>query len=375
LPTGNAAVDFYKGAERPIDYYGSSVVALKIDTGEVVWRFQTVKNDHWDFDVAAQPTLYEHAGKTPAIAIATKTGNVFLLNRLTGEPIFPVEEHPVPATDLPGETVSATQPFPTRPAPLSKELTEKDVMNFPIASRGCMDTFNAMRNEGSFTPPSLRGTVQSPGVSGGFNWGSNSVNSKQRVFVGALLNMPWTIQLAQRPSIESGADKSVPGTWNDAPQYDTQYSATRRPFLSDKAIPCVKPPWGELVAIDLDSGEVRWRRPLGSLYGRVPLIGKWLNVGAPVVGGVMQTAGGLVFAGASIDEHLRAFDVDTGDVLWTTHLPYSAHGIPMTYRLRSDARQFVVVATGGIEGIDQRVGDEALVAFALPDESAAPRSQ
>ena len=115
LPTGNAAVDFYKGAERPIDYYGSSVVALKIDTGEVVWRFQTVKTDHWDFDVAAQPTLYEHTGKTPAIAIATKTGNVFLLNRLTGEPIFPVEERPVPATDLPGETVSATQPFPTRP--------------------------------------------------------------------------------------------------------------------------------------------------------------------------------------------------------------------------------------------------------------------
>ncbi len=366
LPTGNAAVDFYKGGERPIDYYGSSVVALKIDTGEVVWRFKTANHDLWDYDIATQPTLYEHQGKVPAIAIATKSGNVFLLNRVTGEPIFPIEQRPVPSSDVPGESSAPTQPVPTRPAPLYKALTEKDVMNFPIASRGCRDTFNAVRTDGLYTPPSVKGTLQSPGVSGGFNWGSNSVDGNRRLFIGAILDLPWTITLVPRPSPQGGADQSVPGNWGEAPQFDTPYSATRRPFLSATGIPCTKPPWGELVAIDLDSGELRWRRPLGSLYGRVPLIGQWLNVGAPVSGGVMQTAGGLVFAGATIDEHLRAFDVTSGDLLWNVHLPFSAHGIPMTYRLRPDAKQFLVVATGGSEGIDQNVGGQVIVAFTLP---------
>jgi quinoprotein glucose dehydrogenase len=364
LPTGNAAVDFYKGRERPIDYYGSSVVALNVDTGEVVWRFQTVRHDLWDYDIAAQPTLYEHEGKIPAIAIATKQGFVFLLNRLTGRPIFEIEERSVPASDVQGEWVAPTQPFPTKPAPFIAPLTERDLMRYPIASRGCRETFDGSRHEGMYTPPSMKGTLQSPGVSGGFNWGSISVDGSQRLFIGALLNLPWSVKLVARSALESG---EVPGSFAEAPQYGAPYSATRAPFLSATGIPCTKPPWGELIAIDLDSGRLRWRRPLGSLYGRVPLIGDWLNVGAPVSGGVLQTAGGLAFAGASIDEYLRAFNTSTGEVVWSTHIPYSAHGIPVTYRLRKDGRQYLVVATGGGIGLDQRVGN-TLVAFALPDK-------
>ena len=366
LPTGNAAVDYYKGAERPIDYYGSSVVALKIDTGEVVWRFQTVRHDLWDYDVAAQPVLYEHEGKIPAISIATKQGFVFLLNRLTGQPIFKIEERPVPASDVPGEWVSSTQPFPTRPRPLIAPLTEQDIIGYPIGSRGCREAFDGSRHDGMYTPPSLKGTLQSPGDSGGFNWGSNSVDGDRRLFIGVLMNMPGITKLVPRSVYESGEDKEVPIQWGRSPQYGTPHSVRGPPFLSTTGVPCIKPPWGELVAIDLDSGALRWRRPLGSLYGRVPLIGRWLNVGVPVSGGVLQTGGGLVFAGATIDEHLRAFNISTGDVVWTTHLPFSTHGIPITYRLRKDSRQYLVVATGGGVGIDLRVGN-TLVAFALPE--------
>lgn len=366
LPTGNAAVDFYKGGERPIDYYGSSVVALKIDTGEVAWRFKTVNHDIWDYDIAAQPVLYEHDGMIPALAIATKAGNVFLLNRLTGEPIFPIEERPVPPTDVPGETVPATQPFPTKPQPLARVVTEKDVMNFPIASRGCRDLFKQSRYEGIYTPPSVQGTLQAPGVSGGFNWGSTSIDPAQRLFVGVFLDMPWIIKLVPWEPPASGEDKDVPGSFAEAPQYDTKYSATRIPFLSATGIPCTRPPWGELIAIDLDSGSIRWRRPIGSLHGRVPVIGRWINVGVPVSGGVLQTAGGLAFAAATIDEHLRAFDTSTGEVRWTAHLPFSSHAIPMTYRLRKDSKQYLVIATGGAGGMDLKVGNK-LVAFALPD--------
>jgi quinoprotein glucose dehydrogenase len=366
LPMGNAAVDFYKGAERPIDYYGSSVVALKIDSGEVAWRFKTVNHDIWDYDIAAQPILYEHGGKVPAIAVATKSGNVFLLNRLTGEPIFRVEERLVPATDVPRETVAATQPFPTKPQPLSRAVTEQDVMDYPIWSRGCRDTFLASRHEGMYTPPSLRGTLQSPGVSGGFNWGSTSIDPEHRVFIGVYLDFPWVIKLEPRNPPISGDAKDVPGSWADAPQYDTPYSATRIPFLSQKGVPCTRPPWGELVAIDLDSGDVNWRRPIGSLQGRVPIIGHWLDVGAPVSGGVLQTAGGIAFAGATIDEHLRAFDTTTGKTLWSVHLPYSTHAIPMTYRLRKDGKQYLVVATGGANGIDVNLGNR-VIAYTLAD--------
>jgi quinoprotein glucose dehydrogenase len=177
--------------------------------------------------------------------------------------------------------------------------------------------------------------------------------------------MPFIVALVPQ-NVKSGDDQTVPDTWADMPQYETRYAVNRRPFLSEKGIPCLKPPWGSLVAIDLNSGAVVWRKPLGSLYGRVPVIGSMLKVGAPISGGVMQTAGGIAFVGASIDEHFWAYDTDSGELLWNTHLPYSAHATPMTYRLRQDARQFVVIATGGADGLDLRTGN-TLVAFALPD--------
>lgn len=366
LPTGNAPVDFFKGRERAIDYYGSSVVALRIDTGKVAWSFQTVHHDLWDYDVAAQPVLYTHDGGIPAMAVATKQGNVFLLNRLTGEPLFRVEEKPVPQTDIPGEWTSPTQPFPTRPKPLARPVTEKDVLNFPIASSGCRSTFDGTRNKGVFTPPSLEGTLQSPGLSGGFNWGSVSINPVKGLLVGVYLDLPWIVQLKPRSKLISGDDEEIPQGATQTPQYGTMYSVVRRPFLSESGIPCTTPPWGWLIAIELATGKEAWRKPLGSLYGRVPLIGSMLTVGAPVSGGVMQTASGLIFTGASVDEHFRAFDADTGDTLWAYHLPYSAHATPMTYRLSENGKQYLIVATGGATDLDRKIGN-ALVAFVLPD--------
>ena len=358
LPTGNAPADHFKGQPREIDHYGSSVVALDAATGKMVWSFQTVHHDLWDYDVPAQPVLYEHQGKIPALAVSTKMGHIFLLNRLTGKPIFPVEERPVPASDVPGEWTSPTQVFPTLPKPVfSDHLAAEDVMDYPYFSRGCKAIYETTRHEGMFTPPSLRGTLQRPGLSGGFNWGAGSVNAHTNTLVTTFLDIPYVIKLIPRTIERKAEDDDDPVNWGDAPQYGTPYTFHRAPFLSEKNVPCVKPPWGSIIAIDLNSGRELWRKPLGSMLGRVPLIGALLDVGVPVIGGNIQTASGLTFLAASADETLRAFETDSGKELWSAHLPFSAHSTPMTYRLSRDGKQYLVVATGGSFGIDAKVGN------------------
>lgn len=367
LPTGNAAVDHFKGPEREIDRYGSSIVALDAATGRIVWHFQAVHHDVFDYDIGAQPVLYEHRGKIPAIAVSTKAGHIFLLNRVTGEPLFPVEERPVPQTDVPGEWTFPTQPFPTMPKPVLNELiTESDLIDWPVVSKGCREQYAELRYEGLYTPPSIEGTLQSPGVSGGFNWGAGSINPSDNQFVTTYLNMPYIIRLEPREDVGPRDGDESAFVWSNGPQYGTRYRVRRQAFLSDKMVPCIKPPWGSIMAIDLNTGRQLWRKPLGSLYGRLPLVGAWFNVGAPVSGGNLQTASGLVFAAASADEHLRAFDAKTGDLLWAKKLPFSAHATPMTYRLGRGGKQFLVVASGGMTMMDKRTGN-TLVAFTLAD--------
>ena len=367
LPTGNAPPDHFKGAERNIDYYGSSVVALEAATGRVVWRFQLVHHDLWDYDSPAQPVLYEQ-GPVPALAIASKMGHIFLLNRVTGKPLFPVEERAVPSTDVPGEWSSPTQPFPTRPKPMYPErLTESDLNQAPFLAEGCKARFQSLRNEGLFTPPSLTGTLQDPGVAGGFNWGSGSIDPRTLTLVATYLRMPFIVKLIPRRNQRTAEEDNAPMDSSEMPQYGAPYEVTGRvPFLSAQGVPCVKPPWGSIVAFNLASGMELWRRPVGSLLGRVPLIGSVLEVGVPVAGGTLQTASGLVFVGATMDETFRAFDAKSGNELWSTHLAFSGHATPMSYRLTKDSRQYVVIATGGTAGVDARLG-LAVVAFALPD--------
>ncbi|HEY9545985.1 MAG TPA: membrane-bound PQQ-dependent dehydrogenase, glucose/quinate/shikimate family, partial [Solimonas sp.] len=364
VPTGSAAPDHYGGDERKgLSYYGESVVALDSRSGAVRWHFQTVHHDLWDYDLAAQPVTYLHDGKTPAVIAATKLGFVFLLDRLTGKPLFPVEERKVPASTVPGEHASPTQPFPTRPAPLHPLTLSRDALwGLTFWDKGkCRDAFDALDYQGVFTPPSLKGTLEYPGLGGGINWGSVSVDPVHRRMIVNLQTAPFTIKLVPRAQYKgamNGGDLVAVG-----PQEGTPYVVVRGPFLSPLKTPCVAPPWGKLVAIDLDTGNKLWERPLGNLHGMAPF-GDHFNTGTPNSGGSMQTASGLVFIAATMDSYVRAFDAGNGDELWRYELPFGGHGVPISYRLKADGPQYVVIAAGGHGALGDEVGD-AVVAFTL----------
>jgi quinoprotein glucose dehydrogenase len=367
VPTGNPSNDFYRGGRGPIDHYGSSVVALRGRTGEVVWHFQTVHHDLWDYDVGAQPTLLElpvNGRRVAAVVQPTKMGHVFLLERETGAPLFPVEERPVPQSDVPGEETAPTQPFPTHPAPLHPErVGAEDLFGLTPIDRGdCRERLAALRNEGIFTPPSLQGSLQFPGVAGGINWGSAAWDPGRGLLV---LNHT---QAAMVQRLVPRAD--VPQTTKNPPfdilfpQEGAPYGLLQSVFVSSWGIPCTRPPWSELIAIDLASGEVAWRVPFGSTRGLAPWP-FWLDWGVPSMGGPLVTASGLVFIGAAMDGYFRAFDVETGDELWREALPAGGQANPMTYRVREDGRQYVVIAAGGHATLGTTPGDW-LIAYALP---------
>ncbi|MDR3416842.1 MAG: pyrroloquinoline quinone-dependent dehydrogenase [Nevskia sp.] len=369
VPTGSPSPDHYGGKERgQMDYYGASVVALDAATGAVRWHFQTVHHDLWDYDVAAQPVLYTHhaGGKDiPALIEATKTGQVFLLDRLRGTPLFPVEERPVPASDVPGETASPTQPFATRPAPLAPLAISRDELwGFTaLDRRKCQEQFDALEYKGIYTPPSLKGTLEFPGLGGGVNWGSASVDPQHHRMVVNLQTAPFTIKLIPRAEYHGGIGGS--DLVGYGPQEDTPYVVVRGPFLSPWQTPCVAPPWGRLEAIDLDSGDKLWEKPLGTLHGLAPLIGGYLDWGTPNSGGSLQTGGGLVFIAAAMDKYLRAFDATSGQELWRYELPYAGNATPISYRVHPGGKQFVVIAAGGHAPLGTEPGD-TIVAFTLP---------
>jgi quinoprotein glucose dehydrogenase len=368
VPTGNPSPDLYGGQREGLDHYGSSVVALRASTGEVAWHFQTVHHDLWDYDVPAQPTLLELdvAGRRVAgIAQITKMGHLFLLDRLTGAPLYPVEERPVPQSDVPGETTSPTQPFPTHPAPLHPAmLAPEDAWGFtPWDRRRCAEAIRGVRNEGIFTPPSLEGSLLFPSNAGGPNWGGVSVDpARGRLYVNQMRTAS-IVQLVRRAEYDALPSKEASYPAELYPMAGTPYAARRGPLLSPLGAPCNPPPWGLLTAVDLASGQVLWESRLGTTRDQAPFP-MWLPLGAPNLGGSLATAGGLVFIGATTDKFLRAFDADTGEEVWSARLPFTANATPMSYRVRSGGRQLVVVAAGG-HGWSEP-GD-ALLAFALPD--------
>jgi quinoprotein glucose dehydrogenase len=368
VPTGNPSPDLYGGERRGLDHYGSSVVALRASTGALVWHFQTVHHDLWDYDVPAQPTLLElevGGRRLPALAQITKMGHLFLLDRETGEPLYPVEERPVPQGGVPGETLSPTQPFPTHPAPLHPaKLDPEQAFGFTPWDRGkCAEKIRALRNEGIFTPPSLEGSLLYPSNAGGPNWGGVSIDPlRGRLYVNQM-RMAGFVQLLPRAEYDALPSKDATYPEELYPMAGTPYAARRGPLMSPLGTPCTPPPWGALSAVDLASGKLLWEVRLGTTRDQAPFP-MWLPLGAPNLGGSLATAGGLVFIGATTEKILRAFDADTGDEVWSARLPFTANATPMSYRLRRGGRQFVVVAAGG-HGWSEP-GD-AVVAFALPD--------
>jgi quinoprotein glucose dehydrogenase len=370
VPTGNTSPDYYGGDRRGLDHYSSSVVALDASTGVPRWHFQTVHHDVWDYDVPAQPTLFDWpgpSGPVPALAQATKLGHLFVLDRRSGVPLLPVEERPVPQQGaVPGETLSPTQPFPLAPPALHPaRLTADDAFGFTPWDRAkCREALASLRSDGMFTPPSTEGSVQFPGMIGGMNWGGVAVDPGRGLLIANTQQIATRIRLLTRETLRAEYGEQLP-EFGVEPQQGSPYALERVPLLSPFGAPCNPPPWGTLAAVDLRDGQVRWQVPLGTTRDLAPWP-LWLDTGTPNLGGPLTTASGLVFIGATTDFFVRAFAIETGQELWKGRLPTAAHATPMTYRLRQDARQYVVIAAGG-HGILGTPPGDALIAFALPD--------
>jgi quinoprotein glucose dehydrogenase len=359
VPTGNPYPDYYGGDRQGFDYYSSSVVALDVNDGHVVWSFQTVHHDVWDYDVPAQPTFVDLPidGETiPAVVQVTKMGMTFVLNRETGVPLFEVVEKPVPQIGaVAGEVLSATQPFPTKPKPLVQlGITPDDAWGLTFWDKGACRKEMEERLTGSiYTPTSELGTVMYPSQIGGHNWGSPAIDPVRKIMVVNTNHLAVVGQLIPRSECE--VDQVI------YPQGGTPYCYAAQPLVSPLGIPCTSPPWGTLSTIDLITGDVLWTVPMGTL-GSWPLS---MIKGGVTLGGPLTTKAGLIFIGASMDPVFRALDLETGEELWQADLPTTANSVPMTYRLEN-GRQFVVVAAGGHYAGFSEHGDH-LVAFALPN--------
>lgn len=376
VPTGNTSPDYFGGHRNGLDYYSSSIIALDGDSGEVVWNYQTVHHDIWDYDIGAQPVLFDfptETGSTPGVIAATKMGHLFFLDRLTGEPLLPVEERPVPGRGVPGEAaLSPTQPFPIKPPPLHpSELKPEDAFGFtPWDKAACRKLIEGARSEGIFTPPSTQGTIQYPGMVGGMNWGGLSVDEDRGLLIVNTQRIATYIRMVPRADYQAMVDsEDGPPAFGFEPQEGTPYALERYPLLSPGlGAPCNPPPWGTLVAIDLASGDIVWEVPLGNTRDLAPWP-VWLilgEMGVPNLGGPITTGGGLTFIGATTDAYVRAFNTATGELIWKDRLPASAQATPMTYRLSPEGKQFVVIAAGGHMLLGTKAGD-ALVAYTLPD--------
>jgi quinoprotein glucose dehydrogenase len=371
VPTGNPSPDLYGGMREGIDYYGSSTVALDAETGKVVWNYQYVHHDIWDYDTPSPPTLFQIPGVgdgAPGLLQTTKMGHVFLLDRETGKPLYPVEERPVPQGGVREEQLSPTQPFPTHPEPLHPmALAPEDAFGFtPIDRAYCRSMIEENRFEGVFTPPEIEGSIQFPHTTGGMNWGGVALDSESGVMIVNQIHTAIVNNMIPRAEADAlnEADFIYPNEFY--PMKGTPYAIHRFLLASNFGAPCNPPPWGSLTAVDLKTGKVKWTRPLGTMRELAPwpIWALYTDYGAPAFGGGISTASGLYFIGAATDKYFRAFDVETGEELWRNRMPFAGHAVPMTYRTKKEGRQFVVMAAGG-----NPIGEmgDALIAYALPE--------
>ncbi|HUG52133.1 MAG TPA: pyrroloquinoline quinone-dependent dehydrogenase [Vicinamibacteria bacterium] len=354
LPVGSAAYDFYGGDRPGANLFANSLVALDAATGARRWHFQTVHHDLWDYDLPAQPalvTVRRDGREVAAVAQVTKTGFVFVLDRETGRPLFPVDERPVPPSSVPGEKASPTQPVPRRPPPLVRQSITRDDLTAvtPESQRQCRELFDSAQTGPLFTPPGLTLTLTFPGTLGGANWSGAAFDPTRR---GLYVNVNEVGALG-------GLQRLGPGA--PIPYRRAGSAGEYARFWDDNRWPCQKPPWGTLNAVDLDEGVVAWTVPLGVVDA---LVARGVPpTGTPSLGGAIATAGGLIFIAGTGDARFRAFEADTGRELWADRLEASGHATPMTYRGRS-GRQYVVIAAGG-GGYLSRTTSDVVAAYAL----------
>lgn len=379
LPTGNATPDWYGGHRRPFDdKYSSAVVALNAETGAVVWSFQTVHHDLWDYDVASQPTLYDFpvdGRRVPALIQATKRGEIFVLDRRTGRPLTKVVEKPVPRSNVVGEKASLTQPFSVEiPSVAGPDLTEAMMWGVtPFDQAWCRIQFRRARYQGTMTPFSVgKPSISYPGFLGGVDWGGVSVDTSRDIMIVnsnhvANYGMLITRAQADREGLKPMGQGGSHGPGAVAPQAGTPYGVHYGPFLSPLGAPCNQPPYGTLTAIDMKTRKILWSKPFGTARDTGPMgIASHipLRMGVPNTGGSLVTRSGLVFISATQDRYLRAYDIRTGQEVWKARLPAGGQATPMTY-LSKSGRQYVVIAAGGHGGFGTKIGDYVL-AYALP---------
>jgi quinoprotein glucose dehydrogenase len=387
-------IDYWGGNRPGDDLFGNSVVALDARTGERLWHYQIVHHDLWDYDIPAPPGLLDvtiDGASVPLLAIAGKTGYMYLLNRVTGEPVFGIEERAVPASEVPGERSSATQPIPVKPPPIARvSFRPEDIVSAADTNEAHARFCEALAArsgglgpQGPFEPypyrapgSAARSIVLFPGSVGGANWGGTASDpTLGYVFVNTMdeASLGW---VEDDPTGEHGGTGSseggpAPYRRNSAvgPLSRFQWSEgdPARGNILDagaEAWPCQKPPWGSLVAVNAASGDIAWRVPLGVTDTLPP---DKQHTGRLNMGGPITTAGGLVFIAATNDRRFRAFDSRSGEELWSAQLAASAHAVPITY-LGRDGRQYVAVFAAGTSAIDDPVADDAqeLVVYALP---------
>jgi len=368
LPTTSPAVDYYGVTRLGDNRYANSVVALHAATGRIAWHFQTVHHDLWDYDNAAPPALVTLPDGKDAVLQGTKTAQLFVLDRDTGRPLFPVEERAVPKSDVAGEETSPTQPLSALSTGF-RTLTDQDIWGAtPEDLAECRARFATLRYEGPFTPPSERGTVMLPANIGGSHWGGVAYDSGRGIAVVPNNRLAAVVTLIPREKWKEMKEKLTQGERVGKEFTDMQgtpYVMQRETWLSSRRSPCTAPPFGTLTAISLKTGKTLWDVPLGTDEGldKIGLPKLPANSGMVNLGGAFTTAFGLVFIGSTLDAYVRAFDVETGRELWKYKLPAGGKATPMTY-LGADGRQYVVISAGG----DGKVWGKAdsVMAFALP---------
>ena len=340
IPTGSASPDFYGGLRPGDNRHANSVVALRASTGKLLWAFQVVHHDLWDYDVASRPALVDVGGR-PAIGVLTKMGHYFLLDRMTGKPVLPVEERAAPHSDVEGERASATQPFPLSAGVFS-------LQKFEPRPGWCTEEFRKLRYDGLFTPPTLGGTLLFPGNVGGANWGSASYDAARGLLFVAANRLATAVRLIPRATYDAAGHGETGERWGQeyGAQNGAPFAMTRRTLLDQDGRPCNREPWGALAAIDAATGKLRWEAPM------------MVSLGGPLA------VNGVVFFGGTVFEtKLRAYAADDGRKLWETDLPFSAHSTPGTYVW--NGRRYVVVCAGGHGKVDGSKLGGAVIAFAI----------
>jgi len=364
LPYGSPTYDFYGGDRKGAGLYGNSLVALDALTGKLKWHFQAIHHDTWDYDFEAAPVLFDvvrNGARIPAVGETSKQGLVYILDRRDGKPIFGMEERPVPQSDVPGEASWPTEPMPVKPAPVARQsFKPEDIAKVtPEQEKVCtamLATEGGMHNDGPFTRYGTTLSIVFPGTLGASNWHGASVDPS----LGYLfMNVIHLADVGKMEKQEEGSRTPYSRT--------SPWGGFARFWNADKYWPCQAPPWGEMLAINVSTGDVAWKVPLG-VIDELDAVGVH-NTGTMNMGGSIATAGGLVFIAATNDRRMRAFDSKTGKVLWEAQLPAGGYATPSTYQ-GADGRQYVaIVAAGG--GYYDKVTGDSVVAFALPKTGSA----